>query len=217
MERSPTRSRYEREIPDRMERVRAGCRDMAGRVGRTSRHALRRGGRSFCVHFLRGGGQGKKGMALLFLCACGAARMGLAEADWERQSADRAGTEGVFYGTVSGEALCRAGPDGYIRYPAELSSVRYTSGETGEMRGAVYIYAPWNGKAEAFPPDTAVSAKGKLTSFRFYKNPGKMDLERVSGRKGQRARRDWRRFPRGARARCGRRSRRTWTDSVSRC
>lgn len=133
-----------------------------------------------CISFaaaVRGKKAAAWGMALLFLCACGAARMGLAEADWERQSADRAGTEGVFYGTVSGEALCRAGPDGYIRYPAELSSVRYTSGETGEMRGAVYIYEPWDGKAEAFPPDTAVSAKGKLTSFRFYKNPGKMDLE----------------------------------------
>lgn len=113
---------------------------------------------------------------LLFACAAGMARMGIADTAWRAQSLRLAGASGTFSAVISGEALCVSGPEGYVRYPAEASSVRYSDGAVYPVRGALYVYVPWSGE-EPLAPDTAVSVTGTLSPFRFYKNPGKMDLE----------------------------------------
>lgn len=115
------------------------------------------------------------GACLFFVCAAGAVRMDLTLLAWEPQKL--AGASGTFSAVISGEALCVPGSEGYVRYPAEVSSVRYGDGSVHPVRGAVYLYAPWDGSAAALSPDTAVTAEGELSAFRFYKNPGKMDLE----------------------------------------
>lgn len=113
---------------------------------------------------------------LLFACAAGMARMGIADTAWRAQSLRLAGASGTFSAVISEEALCVSGPEGYVRYPAEASTVRYDDGAVYPVRGALYVYAPWEG-GEPLPPDTAVTVRGTLSPFRFYKNPGKMDLE----------------------------------------
>ncbi len=115
------------------------------------------------------------GACLFFACAAGMVRMDLALLAWEPQAL--AGASGTFSAVISGEALCRPGPEGHVCYPAEVSSVRYEDGSVHPVRGAVYLYAPWEEAAKVLPPDTSVSVDGELSAFRFYKNPGKMDLE----------------------------------------
>ncbi len=118
------------------------------------------------------------GLCLLFACAAGMGRLGVSELVWEQQSLRLPGTSGTFLAVISGEGERRPGLDGWvIRYPAEMSSVRYDDGAERPVRGAVYIYTPWDRKAAPLPPDTAVAVTGELSPFRFYKNPGKMDLE----------------------------------------
>lgn len=117
------------------------------------------------------------GLCLLFVCAAGMVRMDLEQHAWEGQSLHLTGAEGNFSGVIAGEGLCRPGPDGTVRYPVEAQSVQYADGRVYPVKGMLYLYVPWDGASEPLPPDTAVQAEGQLSSFRFYDNPGKMDLE----------------------------------------
>lgn len=138
-----------------------------------------------CVLFLLLGGAavltGRRGAAwglcLLFLCAAGAARMGLDQLAWEGMSQRLVGASGTFSAVIASEGETRPGPEGYVRYAAEASSLRYDDGSVHSVRGTVYLYAPWKEGDAVLPPDTAVTVTGKLSPFRFYQNPGKMDLE----------------------------------------
>lgn len=124
---------------------------------------------------------GRRGAAwllcLLFVCAAGWVRMDLAGESWQRQSHALAGASGTWSVVTSGEALSVRGADPYIRYAAKGESIQYPDGTVREVRGNLYLYVPWDGKSAPLPPDTALEAQGKLSKFRFYKNPGKMDLQ----------------------------------------
>ena len=117
------------------------------------------------------------GLCLLFVCVAGMVRMDLEQHAWEGQSLHLTGAEGTFSGVIAGEGLCRPGPDGTVRYPVEAQSVQYADGRVYPVKGMLYLYVPWDGTSEPLTPDTAVRAEGQLSSFRFYDNPGNMDLE----------------------------------------
>lgn len=125
---------------------------------------------------------GRRGAAwvlcLLFVCAAGWFRMELAGSAWQRESHGLSGASGTWSLVISGEALPVKGADSYIRYPAEGKSLRYADGTVRDVRGQVYLYVPWDGLSAPLPPDTALAVQGKLSKFRFYKNPGKIDLPR---------------------------------------
>lgn len=114
---------------------------------------------------------------LCFLCMAGMVRMEVSEERWLAQSRELAGAEGVYRGVVSDGSTVAAGREPYLRYPVEMSSVTYGDGSRHTVRGAVYLYVPWDGKAAPIPVDTEIVASGKLSAVRMYKNPGKMDLE----------------------------------------
>lgn len=114
---------------------------------------------------------------LCFLCISGMARMEIAENEWLAQSRELTGAEGVYSGVISGGSMVSAGAEPYLRYPVELSSVTYGDGSVHTVRGAAYVYVPWDGKSAPMAVDRSVVARGKLSAIRLYKNPGKMDLE----------------------------------------
>ncbi len=125
---------------------------------------------------------GRRGAAwvlcLLFVCAAGWIRMELAGESWQRQSHSLSGASGMWSLIISGEALPVQGAEPYIRYPAEGQSLRYSDGTARDVRGQIYLYVPWDGISEPLAPDTVLSVQGKLSKFRFYRNPGKIDLSR---------------------------------------
>lgn len=112
---------------------------------------------------------------LLFVLAAGMVRMDLAETHWKAQSTDMAGASGLFYGVTSGGPVRVEGEIPYLRYPVDLESVTYGDGSRHSLRGVTYLYVP-QGSAP-IPTDTALTVDGELSRIRYYKNPGKMDLE----------------------------------------
>lgn len=116
-------------------------------------------------------------LCLLLAFAAGWARMGIAEESWRNASHTLEGAEGTWYAVTSGEALLVKGVDPYIRYPVMAEEICYPEGVRRQVRGKIFLYVPWDGKSLPLPPDTAVKAEGKLSPFRFYRNPGKLDLE----------------------------------------
>ena len=116
-------------------------------------------------------------LCLVFMCAAGWVRMGLAGEDWQQQSHSLYGAEGRWTAVIDEEALTAGGSDPYIRYSARGERIRYADGTERDVRGHFFIYVPWDGKTKPLPPDTAVEVQGRISDFRFYKNPGKLDLE----------------------------------------
>ncbi len=111
-------------------------------------------------------------LALLAFSFAGMVRMELAETVWRANSHAMIGTEGIFHVITTDAGLLG---DGYTRTPVSLVSVQFSDGEERELYGDAYLYVP-EGEIP-FPPDLRLYAKGELSDFRFYKNPGKPDWE----------------------------------------
>lgn len=117
------------------------------------------------------------GFFLCLLCLAGMVRMEISESQWMAQSRELSGAEGMYSGVISGGSSQVAGETPYLRYPVALSSVMYGDGSVHSVRGAAYVYVPWDGKSQPLPVDRAVTVRGTLSAVRLYKNPGKMDLQ----------------------------------------
>lgn len=113
--------------------------------------------------------------AVLFLVACGMGRMALSDEAWSRQSSWAVGSSGRWTGIVRESPTVNREGEPYARYAVELETLRYDDGEEKTISGTAYIYE--TDPKQLYRAGDRISAAGKMTAVRIYKNPGKIDLE----------------------------------------
>lgn len=113
--------------------------------------------------------------AVLFLVACGMGRMALSDEAWSRQSSWAVGSSGRWTGIVRESPTVNREGEPYARYAVELETLRYDDGGEKTISGTAYIYE--TDPKKLYRAGDRISAAGKMTAVRIYKNPGKIDLE----------------------------------------
>lgn len=122
---------------------------------------------------------GKKGivigLSLVFLSACGMARMYLADEAWQANSLWALRGSGIWTAIIKENPLVSGEGEPYARYYAELESIRYVDGLEKELSGTAFIYE--SAPKKVYRTGDRISVSGKMNPVRIYNNPGKIDLE----------------------------------------
>lgn len=112
------------------------------------------------------------------LITAGVLRAHIEEIDWQRYSSFAVGHTGSYQVIVAGEPEKVFGKSGKIRLLVDLEHGNFENHERYLLRGKAYVYTAEVEKIISLKPGDRLLIFGKLYPLRFYKNPGKINLEK---------------------------------------
>lgn len=109
-------------------------------------------------------------LAAVFAICCGMARADIFESEWQALSHHVIGAKGIYTVSVTEPPLVQK-EKGYVRYTADLESIRYDDGTVKKLSGAVYLYG---GIHQMYPAGSKLSVSGNVSAPLVFDNPGKI-------------------------------------------